>query len=584
MTSSSLVASCPTFRFGDYPWWSRLYCGLRYFPRALRAIKSRQLAPTYSFHFLNEQGQAIGISAGPIRYRAGPEDLNRLERHLLQLEDRRFFSHFGLDHRAIARALLANVRGLGVLQGGSTITQQLVRNTLLVPERSLLRKVFEAILAVVVEKHYSKREILELYFDHVYLGKGIRGFPAAAKVIFRRNLSNLSEIEICGLLGLLRKPTITYPAKNPAQFLARQNKVANILHIPAPDASAHRPAPNPVNINNHKRPRFSQIVTSELFALDRDRFREVRSVGLTIDGSIQHALAGELRAVATLPDVDAVAGLIVSTRTADVLGEAGYYRGSEAESSYAYFGLLQPGSTFKTFALLSALQQGIPLDQPLLSAPFESTCYKSRGKEPWRVRNYANEYRGLISLQEAFRYSDNTAFARLAELLDLRRLFDVYRAFGLCAESHASPAIVLGAHKIGVSLLSLVAAYRAVATGGVYIHPRIIKYAELRDGSLLLSPRRAACGLVNEFQALRDLKLALLGAGPRVLGVKLAGKTGTTRTGSLFAGYNDDIAAAIWVGYRRVIRENDPKAIGAVSVFERVMNRLLGHSADLLSI
>jgi penicillin-binding protein 1A len=148
----------------------------------------------------------------------------------------------------------------------------------------------------------------------------------------------------------------------------------------------------------------------------------------------------------------------------------------------------------------------------------------------------------------------------------------------------ASPAIVLGGHKCGVSLLSLVAAYRSIANGGSYVHPRIIQYAEFSDGRFQWFPRSPETQLVLEYQAIRDLQLALVDAGPLVKGGQQGGKTGTTRTGSLLVTYNDQIASAIWVGYGRPIAEADPKAVSATIAFERIMNRLLGHRSDLISI
>lgn len=587
MTASTLSDSgqeFPTLRFGAHPWWARFYYGIYFLPQAFRVIQERRLNPTYSFHLLNAQERPIGISAGDIRYPPTADELARLQPLIVYLEDRRFFTHFGIDVRGIARAAVANLRFLGIVQGGSTITQQLVRNTLLVPERSILRKLFEVLLAIKLEKHFSKREILDLYCNHVYLGKGIRGFPAAAKIIFRRKLSALNHTEICGLLGLLRTPARTFPDDESASFLTRQHMISKILKSGNIGSDQATKKPNPINIANHRCPRFTRIVKSELVRLTEQISGDVRRVGLTIDNSVQSALSDTLREITRLPEVTSGAGVILSTATADVLGEAAWEAGHDAQFSPAYFGSLQPGSTFKTFALLSALQQGISLDQPLMSAPFESSCYRAAGNTPWRVRNYANVYRGMISLHDAFKYSDNTAFARLVEMLDTDQVFRLYRDFGLCAGTLASPAIVLGGHKGGVSLLSLVAAYRAIANGAWYTHPRFIQYVEFRDGSFLSFPRSRESRLVSDFQAIHDLQLALVGAGPLVGGIKQAGKTGTTRTGSLLAGYNDQIASAIWVGYRKPIAEGNPKAVGATAVLERFMNRLLGHRSDLLSI
>ena len=587
MTVSTFASSgqeFPTLRFGAHPWWARFYYGICFLRQAFRVIQERRLTLAYSFHLVNAQERPIGISDGDIRYPATAGELARLQPLIVYLEDRRFFRHCGIDVRGIARAAAANLRFLGIVQGGSTITQQLVRNTLLVPERSILRKLLEVLLAIKLEKHFSKREILDLYCNHVYLGKGIRGFPAAAKIIFRRKLSALNDTHICGLLGLLRTPERTFPDSNGASFLTRQHKISKVLKGTSIRSDHPATKPNPIKIANHRCPRFTHILKAELVRLTGHTPSDVRRVGLTIDSLVQASLSNTLREITGLPEVTGAAGVILSTATADVLGEAAWESGHDAQFSPSYFGSLQPGSTFKTFALLSALQQGISLNQPLISAPFESSCYRAAGNTGWRVRNYANVYRGVISLDDAFKYSDNTAFARLVEMLNTDQVFGVYRDFGLCGNRQASPAIVLGGHKGGVNLLSLVAAYRAIANGGSYIHPRIIQYVEFGDGSFLSFSRSQETHLVREYQAIRDLQLALINAGPYVGRSKQAGKTGTTRTGSLLASYNDQIASAIWVGYGRPIAEGDPKAVGAAVVFERFMNRLLGHRSDLLSI
>lgn len=574
----------PTLRFGAYPWWARLYYGICFLPQAFRAIQERKLFPAYSFHLINAQECLIGISHGDLRYPATAGELTKLEPLIVQLEDRRFFKHLGIDLRGIARATAANLRFRGIVQGGSTITQQLVRNTLLVPERSVMRKLVEALLAVKLEKHFSKQEILELYCNHVYLGKGVRGFPAAAKIIFRKKLSSLNDHQICGLLGLLRAPEQTFPDHYGDRFGKRQQKVCKILKFPNPTPDKHTTRPNPINISSHRCPRFTHIVKSELIRLMGSIPNDTRRVGLTINSLIQSSLNDALGEISKLPEIASAAGVILSTVTADVLGEVAWDSGRDAQFSPTYFGSLQPGSTFKTFALLSALQQGISLTQPLMSAPFESLCYRGLENRPWRVRNYANMYRGPISLSEAFKHSDNTAFARLVEILDTDQMFSLYKAFGLFVGRQASPAIVLGGHKGGINLLALVSAYRAIARGGSYVHPRIIQYIEFTDGSFQSFRRPRESQLVWEYQPIRDLQLALLNAGPLVGGIKQAGKTGTTRTGSLLVTYNDQIASAIWIGYKGSIAEGDPKAISATTAFERFMNRLLGHRSDLLSI
>ncbi|MFH2092181.1 MAG: biosynthetic peptidoglycan transglycosylase, partial [Pseudomonadota bacterium] len=244
------------FRFSTYPLWTQFYHGTFFLFKAFKLIQERKLNPKYSFHLLNEQNRPIGISNGDIRYPAAIGELERLYPLIVQLEDRRFFSHFGIDIISIFRAAIANLRNFKIVQGGSTITQQLVRNTLLFPERSIHRKFFEVLLAIKLEKHFNKQEILELYCNHVYLGKGIRGFSAAAKIVFRKKLKRLNDTQLCGLLGLLRTPVRTFPENDCENFLSRQLKITTILKTKKIKTEQLVKKPNPIKIVHHRGSRF----------------------------------------------------------------------------------------------------------------------------------------------------------------------------------------------------------------------------------------------------------------------------------------------------------------------------------------
>ena len=573
----------PTLRLSSNPWWARIYHAFCFLPLAFRVIRERNLFPSFSFHILNAQDRPIAISDGYLRYPAAPGELLRLQPIIVAIEDKRFFRHFGVDFRGVIRAATKNISHLRIVQGGSTITQQLVRNTLLVPERSLLRKVLEVILAIKVEKHYSKHEILDLYCNHVYLGNGIRGFPAAAKIIYRRKLASLNNAQVIGLIGLLRTPTKTYPDGSTQNFVKRQRKISNILTGKSSQYDCEGIKPNPIDIRNHRSPRLTSIVKSELIRTTAYMPTDVRRVGLTLDSLVQTALNDSLREISKSADVIHVAGIVLSTSTANVLGEAAWESGREAQFSTSYFGAVQPGSTFKTFALLSALEQGISADQLLESAPFESSRFKTKNNAVWSVRNYANKYRGMVTLRDALKCSDNTAFARLTEMINVDHLFDLYQSFHLCERGQASPALVLGGHRDGINLLSLASAYMAIARGCVYRRPRIIQYVQFFDGTFQPFPKSPDEVILKDYAVIRATQDALTYAGPALNGITLSGKTGTTSAGSIVAGYNDRIAAAIWVGYGKPMPEGDPKAIRATTALDRFLKKL-GYGARLLSI
>jgi membrane peptidoglycan carboxypeptidase len=580
----TVQGSYPTLRLEHVPLYRRLHAAIRFLPIAWASIQNRTLAPRYSFHIADGEGAALGVSSGDVQFPIGATDISTLERFVIALEDRRFHDHSGIDLRAIARAALANVKALRVVQGGGTLTQQLVRNTLLTPAPSLVRKLLEMVLALKLERHYSKSEILRRYCELVYLGGGVRGFAAAARGIYRRNLANLRENELCGVVGLLRSPGRTYPSRAHSRYFARQAFISGILRK---DSSLKSPATvsaapiNPIRFSIVKRPRLTSIVRSQIQQRLGNEANLVTRATLSIDRTVQHALDGSAKHLSFDPNVKSVAGVVLDLATGRVLGEAAWANGREMEFSPTYFGRIQPGSTFKTFAVLTALQQGRSPNTVLESSPYESTQFRTAAQSPWRVRSFRDEYQGQLTLAEAFRLSDNTAFARLSETLDLESLYAVLEQFRLAQVRDLSPAVVLGALPGGINLLSLAAAYAAIARCGRYIAPTIVRGVRLADGRDQVLSDSIPILLPFEASHVAILKSLLVAAGKSFGNLTFSGKTGTTRTGHLFAGYNDQIAAAMWVGYRHRQSEHVRKGVGALDMMSGFISRLMGRSMFL---
>jgi membrane peptidoglycan carboxypeptidase len=305
---------------------------------------------------------------------------------------------------------------------------------------------------------------------------------------------------------------------------------------------------------------------------------------LTIDRALQGHLDRTLCAASRDLGVHSVAGVVLDNRRGDVLAESAWSHGAECEFSPAFAGNLQPGSTFKPFAVLAALEQGLSVDLPLLSAPFESSFIKNADGSLWRVRNYAFRYRGEITLARALRFSDNTAFARLTEHLPLNTLQSVYERFGLAKPGEVTPSIVLGALGKGVSLLKIASAYSAIARLGVYVEPRFLRFLHYGDGTTWWAADHKGA-LVSSYGAVCSLHEVLAATLPDLAPLGFAGKTGTTRRGSLVAAYNDFVSVAVWLGYTRQRAERTSKGLSAVKVLERFVNEaLLGHSRDPFSI
>jgi penicillin-binding protein 1A len=582
----------PQLDLGRYSALEKPAAVARFLPAAWRVIRQKGLQPAYTYHFADRREGPMGISAGDVCYLASEDDMGLMNRVLVALEDRRFYSHPGVDLWGVLRALKSNLLARRVVQGGSTITQQLVRNTLLTPNRSLARKILELALALLLERYYSKREILALYSQFVYLGPGVRGFEAASRIIYRRPLSHLDSTALFGLAGLLRRPTRDYPLTTQHRFRQRQAFVARCMAgiTNADRESGGAPKdppgiPNPIGVRGFERPRWTRV-TQQLVATGGGQLTGIKRVGLTIDRVLQGHLDRILRRASEDPAVERVAAVVLRNDNADVVAESTWANGVDCDDSPAFAGALQPGSTFKPFAVLAALEDGVTADLTLLSAPFASSFIENADGSPWRVRNYAFRYRGEVTLTEALRLSDNTAFAQLTEYVSPATLQAVYERFRLVKPGRATPAITLGGVEDGVSLTQIASAYSAVARNGVYLEPRFLRFIHYADGTTWWAAPPLAGGLVVAgYSAIRRLQGVLAAALPSLRPLGFSGKTGTTRRGSLVAAYNDFVSATIWLGYKRPRGEAPPKGWNAFKVLERfIAESLLGHARDPFSI
>jgi penicillin-binding protein 1A len=563
----------------NYKSLAKLFVAIRYIPNALRLIEERMVFPPFTFHISGNNGHAIGLSSGQICYPVSDsENYEVLKLMIIRLEDKRFYSHSGMDVFGIIRALYSNISQKRIAQGGSTLTQQLVRNILLSPDRSFVRKVTEAILARKLESIYSKTEILRAYCSFVYLGHGVRGFEAASRTIYRKTLNQLNQFELAGLVGLLRAPNKYHPLQKNDLFIARQAQIANRLNI----KSEHSPI-NPISVISLRSPRFGSIISHQLIKSGISS-NEISSVKTTIDLTMQRLVDQKLKKLSLSEDLSGLAVMVLDNASGEVLVESSWQKGINSDFSPGYFGKLQPGSTFKTFTLIAAIEQGIPLELEISSAPFISSIFKNSNKSPWTVRNYAHSYRDKISLIDALKHSDNTVFARLTELIDQTKQYDVFYRFGLNKNRQATPAITLGSIAEGLPLIDLINAYRAIACNGVISKPVFYKHLIMRDGSTITPPSESTNIVISEFVA-KEIHRALQVSGQITKVRGFAGKTGTTKQGQIFCGYDENVSVGIWLGYNKPQSEYLQKGITAISIFHQLSDALLGqHNGRLLEI
>ncbi len=488
---------------------------------------------------------------------------------LLSAEDRRFYEHGGVDPIGIARAVVSNVRSSGT-QGGSTLTQQLVKNEYLTNERSLWRKAREAVLSVKLERSEDKDQILERYLNTVYFGRGAYGIEAAARAYFDSSAAELGLEQASLLIGLLRSPETADPVEDMDEAVARrENVLADMVANDAiTQAEADDAAAQPITVNDRTAPapptsglapHFVEWVRQQtVAAVGEDALygRGLRVV-TTLDLDAQRAAEAAVAEVLTDPagpqaalvalDDDGAIRAHVGGRDYDAL-QVDLARGVDGGGSGR-----QPGSTFKAFVLQAALDGGATLADPYPGPPQIDVDV---GGTPFPVENYGGEGYGDLTLAEATARSVNTVYAQLLALVGPAAVADAAEAAGIDAELDLVPSLALGVEE--VSPQDLASAFLTFANDGTRVEPYAIERIEDGDGNVLWEPDRpepeedavdpGVSRTVTE--ALRGVIDHGTGTAADI-GRPAAGKTGTTQDNidAWFAGYVPGYAAVVWMGH-----------------------------------
>jgi penicillin-binding protein 1B len=502
---------------------------------------------------------------------------------VLAIEDQRFFEHSGLDLRRVVGALLANARAGRVVQGGSTLTQQLVKNFYLTPERSLGRKLREIAMAWILERNHAKEEILEAYLNEIYLGQrgsvAIHGVGEAAHHYFGKTMAELELGESALLAGLIRGPSLYSPERHPEAARARRDLVLRVLlergEISQDAFVAARDAPLRVRDPRASRRRAPYFVD---FVIDRleEEFRTegLDREGLTVFTSLDARLqaAAEAAVARGLERIEArrrrlardarrlqAALVALEPRTGDILAMVGGRDYGRSQFNRATDGLRQPGSAFKPVVALAALARGgsgrppatlatLLEDEPL-SVPTEE------GR--WEPTNYDERFRGPVRVREAIERSLNVPFARLGMQVGAHRVIDAARRLGIESRLRPVPSLALGSFE--VTLLEMARAYAVFAAGGVRPDLRSTLSVLDAEGNLLIANRAEAVRVFGPDEvylvtsALEGAVERGTGRSLRILGYRgpVAGKTGTTNEyrDAWFIGYTPDLVAGVWVGF-----------------------------------
>jgi 1A family penicillin-binding protein len=512
--------------------------------------------------------------AGEDRVLVAYADLPRyLVDAVVAIEDQRFWVHPGVDLRALVRAVQADLEAGQVVQGGSTITQQYIKNALLTPEVSLDRKMREVSLALGIEKTLSKQEIFERYINTVYFGNGAYGIGAAARRYFGKEVSALTLAESALLAGLIRRPNALDPYQYPNAALSRRqtvlDKVVELGWLPEAEAEAAGLVPlelRPAGAADRSLyPYFTDEVRRRLLAepalgdTPEERFEALTTGGLRIYTTLDPAAqsAAEAAVASVIPEGGPSAALAaVDPRTGYVLalvGGADYYDTSDpvAQFNLATLGRRQPGSAFKPFALAAALEAGIGLDAEFQGGR-SAVIQTAAGR--WRVENYNQLSYPNLTLLEATVFSVNVVYARLMNLLDPADVVAVARAAGITTPLEPLPSLALGTQE--VTVLDMASAYATFAAGGLHIDPILVTRIEDSEGRVTFESmptiEKAMEPVIAEQVTAALTQVVQRGTGQQAkIGRQLAGKTGTTegQYDAWFVGYTPEISAAVWVGF-----------------------------------
>ncbi|MDB2407302.1 PBP1A family penicillin-binding protein [Jannaschia sp.] len=470
-------------------------------------------------------------------------------------EDRRFFDHGGVDMRGIARAAVANIRGGGIVQGGSTITQQLVKVLYLTPERTLQRKLQEVVLAMTLEHQLGKDRILELYLNSVYLGGGAWGASAASEVYFGHDLEQLSLAEAAILAAAIKAPSLINLFANAPAARERADLVLRLMHaqdrISDADllgAQAELALLNAVPRETRAGSYYVDWVLSEAQELSEAVDGQL-TITATLDPQLQQDAERIVSEIMSGPGQAAgasQAALIAMTADGKVRAMVGGVDYGESQFNRATDAMRQPGSTFKLPVFLAALSMGLTPQTVISDAPIEI--------DGWSPQNYSGTNNGDVTLTEAFARSLNAATVRLATEIGIDNVVQVARQLGIDSDLTEQPSLALGASE--VTLLDMTEAYASVLAGRLPIAATGVASMALGDTGTRLSVPATGPDAVDMIET-RDPMLEMLravvtdgtGRGAELEGFS-AGKTGTSQDSrdAWFIGFSDSLVIGVWVG------------------------------------
>lgn len=482
---------------------------------------------------------------------------------VVAIEDRRFYEHAGVDPKGILRALRRNAEEGVIKQGGSTITQQVIKMLYVGDKRSYSRKIQEALMATRAEMGYEKKEILASYLNMAYFGQGAYGVESAAKIYFNKSVGQLSVNEAAMLAGLVRSPGAYDAFKNPGPVLERRNLVLKAMREEAliDQTTYERGVKSSLGLtakhevkNEATYPFFTDYVRRQL--VDIVGQEKIDYGGLKIYTTIDPKLQSIAEDTASRfkgtkdPEVSVVS---VRYTDGDVLAMVGGRDWGNNQFNLATQGKRQPGSSFKPFVLAAALKNGVPLSKRFSTAPFETPVKDGI----WKVSNFSDSMSsGSMTLTDATVWSVNTVYARLIMDIGPKEVVKVAKSMGITDPLAPDPAIALGGLKYGVSPLEMASAYGIFGYEGQKVIPTGITRIVGRDGKVIYEskpqPKRVLSAKVCAHVGSVLHQVVERGTGQAAaLADWSAGKTGTTQSyrDAWFVGWSNQVSTAVWMGY-----------------------------------
>ncbi len=582
-----------------------------YFSHDLPSVENlKNFKPPTITTFFSEEGEIIGEFFIEKR-RVVP--LHQMPKHLIQAfvagEDARFFQHKGLDYLAITRALIKNIFSGDIVQGGSTITQQVVKSLLLTPEKSLSRKIREAILAFKIENYLTKEEILHLYLNQIYLGHGAYGVEAAAENYFGKSVNELTLAESALLAGLPQAPSKYSPHQHPEQAKKRQIYILNRMVEEGyiSQNEFHKALQTPLKFkmkkipSMEKAPHFVEHVRKYIEEkygkelLYKGGLRVYTTLDLKAQEIAQEAIEWGLKEIEkrqkypsgeTLPSVEG-ALVCFDLETGYVRAMVGGRDFKKSQLNRVTQAFRQTGSAFKPIIYASALDKGytpasIVVDSPVV---FEF------GNQKWKPKNFSETFSGPTTLRNALAHSINVVTVKIARDIGVDYIRDYARTLGISSSLHDNLAMALGSSSL--SLYELTKAYAVFANQGRLFKPIFIQKILDRDGNLLeLNPPLDIPKASNPPKQVISPQTAYLmthllesvvqnGTGWRAksLGRPVAAKTGTTDRffDAWFIGYTPELITGVWVGFdgEKPLGENETGARAASPIWVSFMSKVL---------